>query len=83
MTVGQISDYDSALEEKEIETSIPGRRSHERPIKYDREKYRRQNHIEIIPRRLKGWCRMATGYDRCPTTFFPAICLKATVMFWL
>lgn len=50
MTVGQISDYDSALEEKEIETSIPGRRSHGRPIKYDREKYRRQNHIEIILR---------------------------------
>lgn len=33
--------------------------------------------------RLKDWRRIATRYDRCPTAFFSAICLAATVMFWL
>lgn len=33
--------------------------------------------------RLKDWRRVATRYDRCPTTFFSAIALAATVNFWL
>lgn len=32
--------------------------------------------------RLKGWRRGATRYDRCPTAFFAAIALAATVIFW-
>jgi len=33
--------------------------------------------------RLKGWRRVTTRYDLCPTTFFSAIALAATVIFWL
>jgi len=33
--------------------------------------------------RRKDWRWIATRYDRCPTVFFSAICLAATVMFWL
>lgn len=33
--------------------------------------------------RLKDWRRVATRYDRCPTAFFSAIALTATVIFWL
>jgi transposase len=33
--------------------------------------------------RLKDWRRVATRYDRCPTTFFAAVALAATVIFWL
>jgi len=33
--------------------------------------------------RLKDWRRIATRYDRCAHTFFSAICLAATVTFWL
>jgi len=33
--------------------------------------------------RLKDWRRVATRYDRCPTAFFSAIALVATVIFWL
>ena len=29
------------------------------------------------------WRRVATRYDRCPTVFFSAIALAATVIFWL
>ncbi|MDB6177259.1 IS5/IS1182 family transposase, partial [Paracoccus sp. Z330] len=31
----------------------------------------------------KDWRRVATRYDRCPKTFFSAIVLAATVIFWL
>ena len=57
-------------------------RSHE-PIKYDKRRYRRRNRIEIMFGRLKDWRRVATRYDRCPTTFFSAIALAATIIFWL
>jgi len=33
--------------------------------------------------RLKDWCRVATRYDRCPTVFFSALALAATVLFLL
>ncbi len=33
--------------------------------------------------RLKGWRRVATRYDRCPTVFFSALTLAAIVLFWL
>lgn len=72
-----------ALEEKVIRPCIPGRRPREKPVKYDQRKYKRRTRIEIIFGRLKEWRRIATRYDRCPTVFFSATCLAATVMFWL
>ena len=33
--------------------------------------------------RLKDWRRIATRYDRCAHTFFSAICIAATVTFYL
>ncbi|MFT3967424.1 MAG: hypothetical protein QM690_16240 [Sphingobium sp.] len=44
--------------------------------------YKRRNRIEIMFGRLKDWRRIATRYDRCPTAFFSAISLAATVIFW-
>ena len=38
---------------------------------------------EIMFGRLKDWRRVATRYDRCPETFFSAVALAATVLFWL
>ncbi|WP_241503296.1 IS5 family transposase [Komagataeibacter melaceti] len=75
--------FRDALEEKGIKPCIPGRKSRGKPIKYDRRKYKRRSRIEIMFGRLKDWRRVATRYDRCPTVFFSAICLAATVMFWL
>ncbi|MBF0863002.1 IS5 family transposase [Gluconobacter kanchanaburiensis] len=75
--------FRDALEEKGIRPCIPGRRSREKPVKYDKRKYKRRNRIEIMFGRLKDWRRVATRYDRCPTVFFSAICLAATVIFRL
>ncbi|WP_429771130.1 transposase [Aurantiacibacter flavus] len=52
-------------------------------VKYDKRRYKRRNRIEIMFGRLKDWRRVATRYDRCPTVFFSALALAATVLFWL
>jgi hypothetical protein len=41
------------------------------------------HHIENMLGRLKDWRRIATRYDRCAHTFFSAICIAATITFWL
>ncbi|MBF0852429.1 IS5 family transposase [Gluconobacter sp. R75690] len=75
--------FRDALEEKGIKPCIPGRKSRGKPVKYDKRKYKRRNRIEIMFGRLKDWRRVATRYDRCPNVFFSAICLAATVIFWI
>lgn len=71
--------FRDALRERGIKPCIPGRKSRTKPIKYDK----RRNRIEIMFGRLKDWRRVATRYDRCPTVFFSAVALAATVLFWL
>ena len=72
-----------ALEMKGIKPCIPGRKSRQTPVKYDKRRYRRRSRIEMMFGRLKDWRRVATRYDRCPKVFLNAITLAATVMFWL
>ncbi|GEK97343.1 DDE transposase [Gluconobacter kanchanaburiensis NBRC 103587] len=73
--------FRDALEEKGIKPCIPGRTSRRKLLKYDKRKYKRRNHIEVMFGRLKDWRRIAIRYDRCPNVFFSAICLAATVIF--
>ena len=80
--------YDSdrlreALAERGVKSCIPGRASRKEPIVYDHGLYKRRNLIERLFGRLKDWRRIATRYDRCAHTFYSAICLAATVIFWL
>ena len=75
--------FREALQDKKIRPCIPGRKKRNTPVKYDKRRYKRRNRIEIMFGRLKDWRRVATRYDRCPTTFFSAIALAATVIFWL
>lgn len=75
--------FRDALQEKGITPCIPGRKSRNKAVKYDKHRYKRRNRIEIMFGRLKDWHRVATRYDRCPIAFFSAIALAATVIFWL
>ena len=80
--------YDSdrlreALAERGVKSCIAGRANRKEPIVYDTELYKRRNLIERLFGRLKDWRRIATRYDRCAHTFFSAICIAATVSFWL
>ncbi|MGQ3215388.1 MAG: transposase, partial [Shinella sp.] len=68
---------------KGIKPCIPGRKSRSLPAKYDKRRYTRRSRIEIMFGRLKDWRRVSTRYDRCPTVFFSALALAATVIFWL
>jgi len=80
--------YDSnwfreALADREIEPCIPGRKNRKEPIEYDVDLYKQRNLIERMFGRLKDWRRIATRYDRCAHTFMSAICIAATIIFWL
>jgi transposase len=45
--------------------------------------YRQRHKIENMFGKLKDWRRIHTRYDRCAHTFFSAIAIAATVIFWL
>jgi transposase len=66
-----------------IEPCIPGRANRKAPVLYDTDLYKQRNRIERMVVRLKEWRRIATRYDRCAHTFMSAICIAATVIFWL
>ncbi|MGC5748972.1 transposase [Gluconobacter sp. NFX36] len=81
-------DYDagwfrSAIEKKGIRLCILGWKSRGQSVKYDTRKYKRCSRIEIIFGRFKDWRRVTTHYDKCPSVSFSAICLAATIIFWL
>ena len=71
------------LKDKGIRACIPGRKSRNTPVRYDKRRYKSRNRIEIMFGRLKDWRRVATRYDRCPIVFLSAVALAATVIFWL
>ncbi len=80
--------YDSnhfrqALINRRIAPCIPSSRSRKLPIPYDKALYRQRHRIENMFGRLKDWRRIAMRYDRCAHTFMSAICLAATILFWI
>lgn len=70
--------FREALQDREIRPCIPGRKSRDKAIRYDKRRHKRRNRIEVMFGRLKDWCPVATRYDRCAKTF-----LSAIFMFWL
>ena len=72
-----------ALVERNIKPGMPGRANRKEPIVYDTELDKSRNLIKHLVGRLKDWRRIATRYDRCAHTFYSAICIAATVIFWL
>ena len=75
--------FRQALAERGITACIPSKSNRKKPIAHDRVLYRQRHKIEIMFGRLKDWRRIHTRYDRCAHTFMSAICIAATVIFWL
>ena len=75
--------FRAALAERDIMPCIPSTRSRKVALPYDRFLYRQRHRIENAFGRLKDWRRVTTRYDRCAHTFFSAICIAATLTFWL
>lgn len=75
--------FRKALADRGIAACIPSRSNRKTPIEHDRSLYRQRHKIENMFGRIKDWRRIHTRYDRCAHTFFSAICIAATVIFWL
>ncbi len=75
--------FRAALIQRGIAPCIPPVKSRKVAIPYDKTLYRERHRIENAFGRIKDWRRIAMRYDRCAHTFFSAICIAATVTFWL
>ena len=73
----------NALAERGIVPCIPSKTNRKISIPHDRTLYHQRHKIENMFGRLKDWRRIHTRYDRCSHTFFSAICIAATVIFWI
>lgn len=75
--------FRAALARRGIAPCIPSKSNRKIPISQDTVLYRQRHRIENMFGKLKDWRRIHTRYDRCAHTFMSAICIAATVIFWL
>jgi transposase len=75
--------FRQALAERGITACIPSKSNRRKPIEHNCTLYRQRHRIENMFGRLKDWRRIHTRYDRCAHTFMSAICIAASVTFWL
>jgi len=75
--------FRTALIEKSITPCIPPKKNRKVQYEYDTTLYKQRHKIENMFGWLKDWRRIAMRYDRCAHTFFSAICIAASVIFWL
>jgi transposase len=75
--------FRAALNARGTEPCIKPTKSRKAPLDYDRAIYKTRHKIENLFAKLRDWRRIATRYDRCAHTFFSAICIAATVAFYL
>jgi len=75
--------FRQALHIKGIKPCIPPKRNRKTLIAYDKNLYKQRHKVENMFGKLKDWRRISMRYDRCSHTFFSAICIAATVIFYL
>jgi len=75
--------FRTALTARGITPCIPSKANRKLHIPHDRTLYRQRHKIENMFGRLKDWRRIHTRCDRCAHTFFSAICIAATIIFWI
>ncbi|MEO8927401.1 MAG: IS5 family transposase [Caulobacteraceae bacterium] len=75
--------FRAALAAKNITACIPPRKGRKVQHPYDPVLYKQRHKVENLFGRLKDWRRIHTRYDRCAHTFMSAICIAATVCYWL
>ena len=75
--------FRQALTQRGTTPCIPSKSNRKVPIPHDAVLYRQRHRVENMFGKLKDWRRVHTRYDRCAHTFFSAIAIAATVIFWL
>ena len=73
----------TARKKQGVTPCFPLRKHRTTRRRYNKTLYKQPHKIEIMFGRIKDWRRIALRYDRCAHTFFSAICLAATVIFYL
>jgi transposase len=53
------------------------------PIPHDKALYRQRHKVENMFGKLKNWRRIHTRHNRCAHAFMSAVCIAASVIFWL
>ena len=71
------------LKQWKIKAIIPGKANRKKRIRHSKTAYKRRNVIERCFGRLKDFRRIATRYDKLAETYFSALCLVATVVYWI
>ena len=72
-----------ALAQRKIAACIPSKSNRKVPILHDAFLYKQRHKIENMFGRLKDFRRIATRYDRLAQNFLAAVCLAATICYWL
>ena len=75
--------FRAALIKRGTTPCIPPKKNRKARIEYDKTLYKQRHKVENMFGKLKDWRRIAMRYDRCAHTFFSAICIAATVIFYL
>jgi transposase len=71
------------VEERGVAPNIPPKANRRWKPCFSPVLYRGRNAIERMFCRLKDFRRVATRYDRLATNYLAAVCLAATVSYWL
>ena len=75
--------FRAALANRNIDACIPSKANRKVHIPHDKVLYRQRHKVENMFGKLKDWRRIQTRYDRCAHAFMSAICIAATVIFWI
>lgn len=75
--------FRACLKKRKIKAVIPGKSNRKKRIRHDQTAYKRRNVIERCFGRLKDFRRIATRYDKLAENYLSALCLVATVAYWL
>jgi transposase len=71
------------LKKRGIKPVIPGKSNRKKKIRHDKKAYKGRNVVERCFCRLKDFRRIATRYDKLAQNFFSALCLAATLAYWI
>jgi transposase len=71
------------LKQRKIKIVIPGKANCKKRIRHNKMAYKKRNVIERCFGRLKDFRRIATRYDKLAGNYCVALCLVATVAYWI
>ena len=75
--------FRQALAARKTIACIPSKSNRKVHIPHDPALCRQRHHVKNMFGKLNDWRRIHTRYDRCAHTFMSAICIAATIIFWL